>query len=97
MGDNVYLLGTFTATNTTQSFQFNETQGGYVSGVIVRQVPPAPTLSLQRAGSNVVVTYANGILLQASSLSGPWTTNSTASPVTVPASGSKLFFRVRSP
>jgi len=97
MGDNVYVLGTFTATNTTQSIQFNETQGGYVSGVIVRQVPPAPTLSLQRVGSSVVVTYANGILLQASSLSGPWTTNSTASPVTIPANGSRLFFRVRSP
>jgi hypothetical protein len=38
MGDNVYVLGTFTATNTTQGIQFNEAQGGYVSAVVIRQI-----------------------------------------------------------
>jgi hypothetical protein len=94
MGDNVYVLGTFVATAATQDIKYNEVQGGYVSAVVIRQVPP--TLSIQKVGSNLQVTYSkNGTLLQAPSLRGPWTTNSTPSPVTITPSGSALFFRLQ--
>jgi hypothetical protein len=97
MGDDVYELGTFTATAVTQDIQYHEVEGGYVSAVVIRAVPPTPTLSLQKVGSNLQVTYSNGTLLQAPSLRGPWTVNSSPSPVTVSPSGSALFFRVQSP
>jgi hypothetical protein len=98
MGDNVYVVGTFTATNTTQTTVENEADGhGYVTAVIVRQLPLTPTLGIQWVGSNLQVSYTNGILLQATSLTGPWTTNNTASPYTFTPTGASMFFRTQAP
>jgi hypothetical protein len=53
-----------------------------------------PTLTISTAGSQVVVSWNKGVLLQAGNVTGPWTTNSTAvSPWTNTPSGSKQFFR----
>jgi hypothetical protein len=98
MGGNVYVVGTFTATNTTAVINENcANNNGYISAVIVRTVPPAPMISIQKLGSSVQVTYTNGILEQATSVKGPWTTNNAASPYIFTPNGTSLFFRAQSP
>ena len=97
VGDNVYVMGTFTATNVTQDISINMVANGYISAVIVRATKPTPTLSILKVGSNVQVTYANGILLDAANVNGPWATNLNASPYTLAPSGTRHFFRVQSP
>ena len=53
----------------------------------------AEGVSLHRA--NVVLNWSSGLLLQAPSLAGPWTTNSATSPYTLsPAGTSQMFYRV---
>jgi hypothetical protein len=52
------------------------------------------SLSIQRVGANLQVNYTGGLLLQATSLAGPWTTNSTATPVPITPSAAKMFYRV---
>ena len=39
----------------------------------------------------------SGILLQATSLNGPWTTNSATSPYTLTPTGAQKFYRVQLP
>ncbi|HEV2329854.1 MAG TPA: LamG-like jellyroll fold domain-containing protein [Verrucomicrobiae bacterium] len=52
-------------------------------------------LSAIRSGSSIFLTWPAGTLLQAPTLSGPWTTNTTAgSPYTVPTTNAEQFFRV---
>ncbi len=56
--------------------------------------PPAVTLGIQRVGADVVLSWAQGTLLEANALTGPWTTNNASSPYTnAPTSPSK-FYRV---
>jgi hypothetical protein len=97
MGDNVYVVGTFTATSTTETITLNGDSGCYMSAAIVRNVPPSPTISIQKIGSSLQVTYANGILLQSANVKGPWTTNNVASPYMFTPTGPSMFFRVQSP
>jgi hypothetical protein len=54
-----------------------------------------PTLEIARSGANTVLTWTQGLLLQAGSVTGPWTTNSTAvSPWTNALSQGQQFYRV---
>jgi hypothetical protein len=56
-----------------------------------------PTVGIGSVGPNFQITWSAGILLQATNLSGPWTTNTTAtSPYTVVPSGS-MFYQVLVP
>lgn len=55
---------------------------------------PNVELNIQKAGSNVVLSWPTGTLLEAPSLSGPWTTNSATSPYTNLPVGSQKFYRV---
>jgi len=57
-------------------------------------VPPAVTLSLAQSGKKIVLTWPQGTLLQATNLTGPWVTNSAASPYTNTATGAAMFYRV---
>jgi hypothetical protein len=94
MGDNDYVVGNFTATNTTQTI--NLTGGStYMCCAIVRNVLPPPGLNIVKVGSNLQLTYTNGVLEQTTNLTGPWTTNVSASPYTFnPATnGTKMFYR----
>jgi hypothetical protein len=62
--------------------------------------PPAvqpPTLSLSRSGAGLTLTWSSGILLEATNLTGPWTTNSSSSPYVITATGPQKFFRVLQP
>ena len=53
-------------------------------------------LNITRSGNNIVLTWQTGILLQASSLTGPWTTNQAAvSGYTVPTTNMSQFFRLQ--
>jgi hypothetical protein len=56
---------------------------------------PPVTLQIQRSGTNVQLTWSQGLLLQATNVPGLWTTNNSAtSPLTTTPTGQK-FYRVR--
>ena len=58
---------------------------------------PTVNLTIQWAGSNLILGWPQGILLQAPTVHGPWTTNSAAAPpsYTVSPSGTQMFYRVQ--
>jgi hypothetical protein len=98
MGDNVYVLGTFIATGTTQVIAQNEADGhGYMSCVIVRALSAPPSPSIAKSGSNLLVNWQIGSLLEATNLKGPWITNANPAPLTIAPAGSSMFFRVQVP
>jgi hypothetical protein len=98
---NWYIVGTFYASNAVETIQENLVNGGgNMNALVIRKIvatPPVPTLSVARSGSNLVLTWSAGTLLQATNLLGPWTTNSSVSPYTNPVTGPQMFFRVRNP
>jgi hypothetical protein len=103
MGGYDYVVGTFVATNTSMTIQQNlhldsdgTTASGNFSCVIVRQVTLTPTLSIQQVGSNLQVNFANGLLLQSTNVTGPWTTNNNTSPYIFAPTGPSMFFRAQS-
>jgi uncharacterized protein YjdB len=53
-----------------------------------------PPFGIARSGSNIVISWPEGVLLEAPSLLGPWTTNTTASPLTVEATNQSEFYKV---
>ncbi len=55
---------------------------------------PSITLSASLVNGQVNLNWTGGLLLQAASVTGPWTTNSGSSPLVVPASGPQMFFKV---
>jgi len=74
----------------TRSLSRSEVEGLFTAGGGM-----APTtLSIQKMGQNVVLSWPSGTLLQADSLSGPWTTNTAASPFTNAPTGSQMYYRV---
>ena len=97
MGDNVYVLGTFMATNTTQDIKFNEAAGGYVSAVVIRHLAGPASPTIQKSGSNLQVSWSTGTLLQATNLTGPWIPNNATSPLTISPASPRLFFRTQFP
>lgn len=66
-----------------------------VSYAIGTKTPSTPTLALARAGNEVTVTYANGVLQSADAIPGTWKDETGASPLKVGATGSAKFYRVR--
>jgi len=57
---------------------------------------PHPFLNIAWAGVNQLqLTWAQGTLLQADAITGPWTTNSASSPYLVSPSAAKRFYRVQ--
>ena len=67
----------------------------------VASIAPAvipPTLTIAPSGSDVIVTWSAGSLLEATSATGPWTLNSSVtSPYTIPATNSTMFFKAQLP
>jgi len=55
-----------------------------------------PAIGVQQAGLNVVLSWPQGSLLQATSIQGPWTTNPATSPYTnpTPSAYPQLFYRL---
>jgi len=98
-GDNVYVVGTFIATASTQVISVGQAGGGgYIAAVIVRTSgPPAPTV--QWSGSSLQLNWSIGTLVQATSLNGPWTTTAgaMAPSYTVAPTSPVMFYRTRYP
>ncbi|EEF57829.1 LamG-like jellyroll fold domain-containing protein [Pedosphaera parvula] len=65
-----------------------------IKGLYSAGGPPSVTLNIQSSGANVVLTWAQGTLLQATSVAGPWTTNNATSPYTTSPAGAQKFYRV---
>ena len=95
---------TFTATAPTQTVAFVGTDlaGGdktvFIDNVcIITPYPLAPpSLNLQQAGGNLVLNWSSGMLLQATNLAGPWTTNTqAASPFTLAPIAPQMFYRLQ--
>jgi hypothetical protein len=77
-------------------------QGGS-GGTLIRelQVFGAPIVNLAvqiMTGNNLRLSWPQGALLQATNLTGPWVTNTTAtSPFTIGLTASQMYYRVRVP
>jgi hypothetical protein len=53
------------------------------------------TLTITPSGTNVVLSWPQGSLQQATNVLGPWVPNNATSPYTTPATNSQTFYRVR--
>ncbi len=83
----------------TQTISVNVPLWGGISGfqVVSNATPaarPEGALNIQRVGSEIALTWTSGALLEASSLDGPWITNSQTSPYQFTPSGSQKFYRL---
>jgi hypothetical protein len=52
-------------------------------------------VSMQPSGTNLLLTWQQGTLLQSSNVTGPWVTNSEASPYTVYPTNARMFYRLQ--
>jgi hypothetical protein len=57
--------------------------------------PPSVTLSIQKVGANVLLTWPQGTLLEATNITGPYQTNNSLSPYTFGPTGTAKYFRVK--
>jgi hypothetical protein len=58
-------------------------------------VAGSQTITITSSGSNIVLNWQTGTLLQATNLLGPWTTNSSAtSGYSIPATNGDQFFKL---
>ncbi len=80
-------------------------QGVFVDDVVMDKVPATvpveivgpdlpPSLSIQRVGHDIRLTWSQGTLLEASSLTGAWTTNNASSPYTITNPSGVKFYRL---
>jgi hypothetical protein len=57
--------------------------------------PPSVTLNIQRLGSNLQLSWSQGTLLEATNVTGPWSTNNAApSPYPVTPAGPQKFYQL---
>ncbi len=98
MGDNVYVVGTFTATSTDMTIQQNlPTSGnGNTQAVVVRALT-APPPAITRSGSTLQLSWPYGTLLQATNITGPWTPNTASSPVSITPTLPTMFYKIQLP
>jgi len=75
----------------TRSLSLSEMNTLYSVGVNGQPV----SLSIQRSGANVMLTWPRGTLLEADQVTGPWSTNNATSPYTLAPAGSGKFYRVQ--
>ncbi len=80
------------------NYPLTAAQAGRHYQVATAPAPVAPTLAISAANSQVIITWSRGLLLQAESVAGPWTTNSAAaSPYSFKPANARQFFRVVAP
>jgi hypothetical protein len=93
----------FTATDATQTVAFVGTDlaGGdntvFIDNVRITAPPilPPVNLDIQQAGSNLVLSWPMGLLLQSTNATGPWATNFVTSPYTNQTDQSQMYYRLR--
>jgi hypothetical protein len=105
-GDNVVLYTNVLVTNGTLSVNINVNPNiakygntnseGAFNGAQLQLTTAGPFIwGLTNKGTNLVLTYEGGKLLEATNVLGPWTTNTTAtSPYTINPTGRMKFYRV---
>jgi hypothetical protein len=78
------------------SFPIGGNNGCAFNGAQLQLITCGPDIqSMTNSGRNMVLTYVGGQLLEATNMSGPWTTNLTAtSPFTISPTGQMKFYRV---
>lgn len=55
---------------------------------------PSVELTIKRSGSDILLSWPQGTLLEASQLTGPWTTNNATSPYPVTPTAQQKYYRV---
>jgi len=72
--------------------------GQLYSAAVTAQSPVAPlAIQIQKSGANLQLTWSQGVLLEATNVVGPWSTNSSAvSPYIVTPTGPQMFYRLQS-
>lgn len=85
--------GNFPATWTLQAGSTNNTG----SGSITVGTPVSVTVGFNFNGSSLTLSWSQGILLEANDVTGPWTTNLSASPpsFTVTPTAPRKFYRIQ--
>jgi hypothetical protein len=80
-----------------QALTSNQLVSLYDVGMGITPPPPSVTLDIAKAAAgNVTLTWSAGNLVEATNLSGPWITNTTAvSPYTVTVTNDQTFFEVK--
>jgi hypothetical protein len=95
IANNSYIVGTFCASNTVVTIQENVLAGAAnMNALVIREIP---TLSIAKSGSELVLTWSGGTLLQTTNLLGPWTPSTNSSPYTFTPTGPRMFYGVGSP
>ena len=104
MGDNVFVIGTFTAPPNSASTTVNVTiqenlptgpGNGNINALVVRALPPVRLSYQWLTGSQLQLQWPQGALLEATNLNGPWITNNAASPFYLSPTGLQKYFRAR--
>ena len=93
---NVYAGGTaFSIAHNASSGAVTTYSGDHVFvASMTAQAAPTSDLNIQRAGSNVQLTWTSGMLLETTNVNGPWSTNLHASPFQLAPSGGQKFYRL---
>ena len=78
------------------SLSSNQVTSLYNTGLGIATTAPV-TLSMTPGGTrnNFTLTWPQGVLLESTNLSGPWITNTAASPYTIQTTNARMFFRVQ--
>jgi len=103
MGSNDCITGIFVAppngTNTTVNVNIQENllTGGYgnINALVIRALPSLLLNCVAMPGGQLQLQWAQGTLLEATNLSGPWLTNATVSPFYLTPTGTQEYFRVQ--
>ncbi len=98
LGDTYVVFTDVVVTDTTLVGTWEPATGksyGSLNGAQLRYIGPAVSIDIERLSNGQVrLQWPSGTLLEAPSLSGPWTTNSAASPLTLDATAAQKFYRV---
>jgi len=86
--NNASLAGTVTATDGKAYGSLNGAQVQYLGPSVTVELTPVTSGKFQ-------LQWSQGTLLQATNLTGPWVTNTAASPYTITPGGPQMFYRVK--
>jgi hypothetical protein len=93
----VYTGPVTVSANTTLraiAYQANFVDSAVASSSYTINLQPV-TISLSRSGANLLLTWPQGTLLQATNLTGPWATNLATSPYLVSPINGQMFYRIQ--
>ena len=98
-GNNYVVFSNVTVTNGSLSGTVTATGGkayGSLNGAQVQYLGPSVTVELTPvSGGHFQLQWSQGTLLEATNLTGPWTTNTAASPYTITPGAPQMFYRVK--